>query len=81
MPRVTYEVRVLGDVRQVDDEAFADFTVVIESRVTVISGEMDQARLHGLIERVRTLGLELVEIRRTRPAATPRPIEPPGEDT
>jgi hypothetical protein len=79
MPRVTYEVRVLGDLRQVDAEAFADFTITTDSRVTVISGEMDQASLHGLIERVRTLGLELVEIRRSRPAAASRPSEPPTE--
>jgi hypothetical protein len=35
---------------------------------TVLRGEVtDQAQLHGLLERIQLLGLELIEIRRVSP--------------
>ena len=68
MAKVTYEVRVVGAVGSAAREAFADLTVDVEPAATVLSGDLDQAALHGLIERIRSLGLELVDIRRTRPS-------------
>jgi hypothetical protein len=59
-----YKIRV---AHRFDDEmvaAFEGFEVTAEEETTVISGEMDQAALHGMLERVRMLRLELVEARR-----------------
>ena len=64
---VHYEVRVLGRVGPAACHAFADFAVQAEPTATVLSGTLDQAALHGLIARVRDLGLELVDVRRVGP--------------
>jgi hypothetical protein len=63
---VTYEVRVVGTLGSAGQEAFGGLSIDTEPAATVLSGEMDQAALHGLIDRVRALGLELVDIRRVR---------------
>jgi hypothetical protein len=62
--KVEYEVRVLGRIGPAAREAFADVAVEVEPPATVLSGTLDQAALHGLLERIQALGLELVEIRR-----------------
>jgi hypothetical protein len=64
---VQYQVRVLGRVGPAASEAFADFGVHVEPTATVLSGALDQAALHGLIARVRGLGLELVDVHRIHP--------------
>jgi hypothetical protein len=67
MASATYEIRVAGSLGPAAQEAFGDLAVGTEPAETVLSGELDQAALHGLLERVRTLGLELVDIRRVSP--------------
>ena len=67
MPRVQYQVRVRGRVGPAASEAFADFGVHVEPTATVLSGVLDQAALHSLLARVRSLGLELVEVHLGRP--------------
>jgi len=64
MAKVEYEVRVLGQVGPAAREAFADVAVEVEPSETVLTGELDQAALHGLLERIQALGLELVDVRR-----------------
>ena len=58
----TYEVRVAGKLGPAAREAFADVIVEVESASTVLSAQLDQAGLHALLDRVRALGLELVDI-------------------
>ncbi len=67
MAQHSFEVRVVGRLGPAAEEAFGGLSIDTEPTSTVLSGAMDQAALHGLIDRVRALGLELVEIRRVRP--------------
>lgn len=66
-----YEIRVAGTLGPAAREAFGDVSVETEPTSTVLTGELDQAALHGLLERVRALGIELMDIRRVRPLADP----------
>ncbi len=69
----TYEVRVAGKLGRSAREAFADVIVDVESASTILSAQLDQSGLHALLDRVRALGLELVDIQRAPdpPAAEP----------
>jgi len=60
----TYEIRLAGQLDETRAAAFAGLNVASQGQVTVITGEFDQAALHGLLERIRMLGLDLVEARR-----------------
>ena len=60
-----YEIRLTGHLDARWTAWFDGLTVRHESEgTTVISGEIDdQAALHGLLQRVRDLGLPLVSVR------------------
>jgi hypothetical protein len=60
----TYEIRIAGRLDETCAAAFAGLDVAFTAQVTVITGDFDQAALHGLLERIRLLGLDLVEARR-----------------
>jgi hypothetical protein len=59
----TYEVRVAGKLGPSAREAFADVVIDVEPTSTVLSAQLDQPGLHALLDRVRALGLELVDIK------------------
>ena len=67
MTRHTYEIKVIGSLGPASREAFADMVVGIEPTITVLSGDLDQRGLHAVLNRVRALGLELVEINQAPP--------------
>jgi hypothetical protein len=58
----TYEVRVAGKLGPSAREAFTDILIEVEPASTVLSAQLDQDGLHALLDRVRALGLELVDI-------------------
>jgi hypothetical protein len=60
----TYEIRIAGRLDETAVTAFADLAVTCRGEVTVITGKFDQAALHGLLEMIRSLGLDLLEARR-----------------
>ena len=66
MTALEYEIRVAGLIPQDVLEEIEDVRVTIEPVVTTLRGPvMDQAALHGVINRLQNLGLELIEVRRT----------------
>lgn len=62
----TYEIRVEGLLDSLWVEWFGDMTIThVDGVETILTGELaDQAALHGVIERVRDLGLNLISVRR-----------------
>lgn len=69
MTRHTYEIRVIASFGPEARAAFADTMVHVEPTFTVLSGEFDQRGLHAGLDRVRVLGLELVDVRQVPPSA------------
>ena len=54
--------------------AFQGLTATVQPVETVLHGPVqDQSSLHGLLDRIQSLGLELVEIRQLPAAAEPPP--------
>ena len=59
------EIRVAGHLRESRTEWFDGMTLFHDlTGETVLSGELDQAGLHGMLARIRNLGLTLVSINR-----------------
>ena len=71
-----YEIRVRGRVTPALLARFEGLSSKVEPVETVLHGPLaDQAALHGVIDLVRALGLELVEVRKVSAA----PDAPPEE--
>ena len=65
MPAASYEIRIRGRITEALLASFEGMTSELEPVETVLHGPVrDQAELHGLIDRIQALGLELVEVRR-----------------
>jgi hypothetical protein len=64
----TYEITVEGQAVPAVVDAFEEFDVVVGAACTTLRAELpDQAALHGAIDRVQALGLELLEVRAVGP--------------
>ena len=65
MSAVGYEIRIKGRLSDTVTGAFEDFTAAVKPAETVMRGEVrDQSELHGVLDRIQSLGLELIEVRR-----------------
>jgi hypothetical protein len=74
-----YEIRIKGRLTDSMLAAFEGLTATVEPGETVLQGPVqDQAALYGLLERVQSLGLELVEVRRLPEAPAERGSPPSG---
>jgi hypothetical protein len=63
LPR--YEIRVRGRVSDATLSSFEGMDFDVAPAETVLHGPVaDQAGLHGLLDRIQALGLELIEVRR-----------------
>ena len=65
-----YEIRIRGAASEVLRAAFDDVDVTVESGQTVLRTDWaDASVLYGLLSRLETLGLVLLEARTTEPEA------------
>ena len=73
----SYEIRIKGRLSDSLLAAFEGMTATVEPVETVLHGPVeDQSSLHGLLDRIQSLGLELVEIRRLPAASEEVAAEP-----
>ena len=72
MPSAYYEIRVAGIL---PPEALLDFerlSASVEPVETVLHGPLaDQAALHGLLARLETFGVQVIEVRRLHEQSPP----------
>jgi hypothetical protein len=66
MPQKRYEIRIVGGLKGDAVDAFAGYEVAFDGDVTMLFANLDNAGLHGLLERIRSLDLELVDVRQIR---------------
>jgi hypothetical protein len=61
----TYQIRVKGVLGEAWSDWFNGLTVAPQDDETLLTGPVrDQAALHGLLARIRDLGLPLLSVRR-----------------
>jgi hypothetical protein len=67
-----YEIRIKGHLDNRWAEWFEGFTITLENNgETRLSGTVvDQSALHGLLRKVRDLGMPLVSVNRVEPGRT-----------
>jgi hypothetical protein len=73
----TYQIRIEGHLGPALSGWFAGWSVSLESDGdSLLTGAVaDQAELHGLLRRVRDLGMPLVSVNRLDPCPSPRSQE------
>ncbi len=76
MTAIGYEIRIAGPVPDALLEELEGVRVTVEPVTTMLRGPVaDQSALHGIINRLQGLGLELLEVRRLPPEALDAGIE------
>ena len=61
-----YKIIILGGLGETYREAFRDFHIEPNGTNTMLIGDLDQSGLYGALNRIQSLGLELVGL--SRPA-------------
>jgi hypothetical protein len=66
---VVYQIRIKGHLGRQWTDWFGGLTITLESNgETLLTGSVvDQAALHGVLKKVRDLGMPLVSVNRVRP--------------
>jgi len=59
-----YRIIIFGGLGETGREAFGDFRIEPSGTNTELTGELDQSGLHGVLNRIQALGLELIELTR-----------------
>jgi hypothetical protein len=63
----TYRVTVLGRLSDRFASAFDGVSIEPGEGETVLTGKLDQAQLHGILDRLRDFGLELRSVEEVTP--------------
>lgn len=71
--RASYEIRIKGELHNQALAAFAEFAASTRPAETILSGAIPD--LYGLLRRISSLGLELVEVRQLSEATDPGRVE------
>lgn len=67
MAQAEYEIHIKGRVGEEVLSSFEGMAATVRPVETVLRGSVrDQAALHGLLDRIQSLGLELIEVRRSK---------------
>jgi hypothetical protein len=59
-----YQITISGGLGEIGREAFGDFKIEANGRTTALIGDLDQAALHGALNRILSLGFELIRLNR-----------------
>jgi hypothetical protein len=59
-----YRIIISGTLDELGREAFVDFGIEANGTDTILIGDLDQAALYGTLNRILTLGFELLEVTR-----------------
>jgi hypothetical protein len=65
-----YVITISGGLDEMGREAFGDFRIRPEATTTVLTGDLDQAALYGALNRIQSLGFELVDLNRLADAGS-----------
>lgn len=76
MGKRSYEIRVTGALGPAARKAFDDVQIEIQPTTTVLTADVAQNGLHSLLDRVRDLGLELLDIKSAKPEPRGEPRQP-----
>jgi hypothetical protein len=60
-----YRILIGGGLSTVVCQAFGGFTIESNGVCTTLIADLDQAALYGALNRIRSLDLDLIEVRRT----------------
>jgi hypothetical protein len=67
-----YQITIGGGLGRIARQAFEEFTIESHGRHTSLIADLDQASLHGVLIRIQSLGLELIELSRMSMEAADR---------
>jgi len=59
-----YRIMISGHLGKIGHEAFGDFRIEPNRTHTVLVGDLDQAALYGALNRILSLGFELLALAR-----------------
>lgn len=59
-----YQITISGGLGEIGREAFGGFKIESDDSTTVLTGDLDQAALYGALNRILSLGFELIRLDR-----------------